>query len=113
VFTFECINCVRVTPAIKRLYHAYSRSDLEIVGVHTPEVPSYQARLAYLAAQKRAANIPWPIAIDNGYRIWNAYGVTAWPTQLLFDRTGRLRRTFVGEGNDDTIALAIRRLVRG
>jgi thiol-disulfide isomerase/thioredoxin len=112
VFTFECVNCVNVTPNLKRLYAAYARTDLEIVAVHTPEVPSYQSRLAYLARESREAGLPWPIAIDNGSAIWNAYGVSAWPTQLLFDRRGRLRTTIVGDGQDDEVAAAAGALVR-
>ena len=111
IFTFECVNCVRVTPNLKTLYSEYSRSVLEIVAVHTPEVPSYQSRIAYLAQQTRAAELPWPIAIDNDYRIWNAYGVSAWPTQFVFDKNGRLRNTIVGDSQDDAIDSAIRKLV--
>ncbi len=111
VFTFECINCVRVTPNLERLYRRYARTDLEIVAVHTPEVPSYQSRLAYLARQRRAAALPWPIAIDNAARIWRAYDVAAWPTQLLFDRRGRLQATIVGDGDDGRVNDAVGRLV--
>lgn len=35
VFTFECINCVRITPNLQHLYRTYGRRDLEIVAVHT------------------------------------------------------------------------------
>lgn len=35
VFTFECINCTNITPALKHLYASYPRSDLAIVAVHT------------------------------------------------------------------------------
>ena len=111
IFTFECVNCVRVTPNLKAIYGEYSRPELEIVAVHTPEVPSYQGRIAYLAQQARAAALPWPIAIDNDYRIWNAYGVSAWPTQLVFDKNGRLRNTIVGDSQDDALDSAIRNLV--
>lgn len=111
IFTFECINCVRITPNLKRLYRRYARTDLEVVAVHTPEVPSYQSKIGYLARETRAAALPWPIAIDNDARIWNAYGVSAWPTQLLFDRTGRLRKTFVGDGQDDAVAAAVAAIV--
>jgi len=65
VFTFECINCVRVTANLQRLFHTCSRRDLEIVGVHTPEVPSYQLRLGYLRAQVNKASSPWPVVVDN------------------------------------------------
>jgi len=112
VFTFECINCVRVTPNLKALYAMYPRSELEIVAVHTPEVPSYQGRIAYLARRTREAALPWPIAIDNDYAIWNAYKVSAWPTQLIFDRTGRLQTTIVGDGRDGDVNDAVRMAVR-
>src|ERR1700733_8796528 len=69
VFTFECINCTNITPALKNLYATYRRSELEIIAVHTPEVPSYQKSLRYLARQRQAAALPWPIAIDNEHRI--------------------------------------------
>ena len=112
VFTFECINCTNITPALKHLYASYSRSDLEIVAVHTPEVPSYQKSLSYLAKQRQALALPWPIAIDNEHRIWDAYGVSAWPTQLLFDRAGQLKYTIVGDSQDQQVATAVRSLVR-
>lgn len=112
IFTFECINCVRVTPNLKRLYATYARADLEIVAVHTPEVPSYQSSPSYVAREARAASLPWPIALDNHYRIWNAYGASAWPTQLLFDRHGRLHATIVGDRRDDEVNAAVESLLR-
>jgi thiol-disulfide isomerase/thioredoxin len=111
VFTFECINCTNITPALKRLYAGYPRSEFEIVAVHTPEVPSYQKRLSYLRRETRAAALPWPIAVDNDHRIWDAYGVSAWPTQLIFDRTGRLRFTIVGDGQDRQVAASVGSLI--
>jgi thiol-disulfide isomerase/thioredoxin len=111
VFTFECINCTNITPALKNLYASYPRSELEIVAVHTPEVPSYQKSLNYLARQRQAAALPWPIAIDNEHRIWDAYGVSAWPTQLVFDRAGELKYTIVGDSQDHQVAAAVRSLI--
>ncbi len=109
VFTFECINCTRVTPNLKALHHAYSPARLEIVAVHTPEVPAYQARASYVASEARRAQLPWPIALDNDYRIWNAYGIDAWPTQLVFDRRGTLVARIVGESQDAALNEAVRR----
>jgi thiol-disulfide isomerase/thioredoxin len=111
VFTFECINCTNITPALKNLYASYPRSELEIVAVHTPEVPSYQKSLRYLARQRQAAALPWPIAIDNEHRIWDAYGVSAWPTQLVFDRAGELKYTIVGDSQDHQVPVAVRSLI--
>ena len=88
-------------------------ADLAIVAVHTPEVPSYQKPHALCRASKRgAAAIPWPIALDNEHRIWDAYGISAWPTQLIFDRSGRLRTTVVGDGVEERVAAAVRASLR-
>jgi thiol-disulfide isomerase/thioredoxin len=112
IFTFECINCTNITANLKRLYAIYPRSDLEIIGVHTPEVPSYQNNIGYLTRETRAAALPWPIAIDSAHRIWDAYDVSAWPTQLVFDRTGRLRATIVGDSQDEHVATVVRAIIR-
>ncbi len=112
IFTFECINCVRVTPNLQRLYRTYARRDLEIVAVHTPEVPSYQGRLGYLRDQIARASIEWPVVVDNDYRIWQGYGVSAWPTQLVFDSGGHLRATIVGDSQDAVLDRTIASLIR-
>jgi thiol-disulfide isomerase/thioredoxin len=111
VFTFECINCVHITPNLKRLYATYPRSALEIIAVHTPEVPSYQSRPGYVAHQAQAAGLPWPIALDNDHRIWDAYGVDAWPTQLIFDKTGRYRATIIGDSLDQHVNAVVGSLI--
>jgi thiol-disulfide isomerase/thioredoxin len=111
VFTFECINCIRITPNLKRLYAMYARSEIEIIAVHTPEVPSYQRSANYVAREAHAAMLPWPIALDNDQRIWDAYGVNAWPTQLVFDRNGHLRATIIGDSQDERVNAAVRSLV--
>jgi thiol-disulfide isomerase/thioredoxin len=111
VFTFECINCTNITPALKQLYASYPRTELEIVAVHTPEVPSYQRSLRYVARERQAAALPWPIAIDNEHRIWDAYEISAWPTQLIFDRAGKLKYTIVGDSQDRQVAAVVRSLV--
>jgi hypothetical protein len=50
-------------------------------------------------------------AIDNDSALWRAYGIEYWPTQLIFDRKGRLRSTVVGEGEDRSVASTIAALL--
>jgi hypothetical protein len=59
----------------------------------------------------RAQGITWPVAIDNSFAIWNAYGVDAWPTQPFFDRTGKLRATIVGDSQDDAVDRIVQKLL--
>lgn len=110
VFTFDCINCKHVVPALRSLYKNTSRRDLEIVGVHAPETPFERNRtnvINNLAAQ----GIVWPVALDNDFRLWHAFDVEYWPTQLVFDRSGKLRATIVGEGQDDQLRAVVARLI--
>src|SRR5579872_5871371 len=109
-YTFNCINCKHTEPNLRTLYQTTARDDLVIVGIHTPET-SYERDRANLIASLKDQGIRWPVAIDNDNAVWDAYGIQAWPTQLVFDRHGRLRLTVVGEGQDDTLDHAILRLI--
>jgi thiol-disulfide isomerase/thioredoxin len=99
VFAFSCINCKHVTPELRKLRTAYTSQDLAIVGVHAPETAEEHVH-ANLTQALHDQKITWPVVYDDNFRIWNAYGVEAWPTQLVFDRHGQLRKTYVGEGYD-------------
>jgi thiol-disulfide isomerase/thioredoxin len=110
VFTFGCINCKHVTPELQKLRAAYPQSDLAIVGVHAPETPEEHVHANVVQALK-AQGVMWPVVFDDRFAIWNAYNVQAWPTQLVFDRHGKLRATYVGEGYDAELARTVGSLV--
>ena len=110
VFTFDCINCKHVTPELRHLRSSYSTRDLAIVGVHAPELPEEHVH-ANVVQALRDQDITWPVVYDDDFRVWNAYGVNAWPTQLVFDRHGKLRATYVGEGNDAQLERTVHELV--
>jgi thiol-disulfide isomerase/thioredoxin len=110
IFTFDCINCKHVVPELRSLRAHYSTKDLLIVGIHTPETPFERAR-ANVVQALAMQGISWPVAIDNDEKLWNAYSIQYWPTQLIFDRHGRLRRTVIGEGQDTEVASTVAALV--
>ena len=110
VFTFGCINCKHVTPELRHLRSAYGAGDLAIVGVHAPETPEEHVH-ANVVRALHDQDITWPVVFDDSFSVWNAYGVDAWPTQLVFDRHGRLRATYVGEGYDQQLERTVRSLV--
>jgi len=110
VFTFACVNCMHVTPELRKLRGEYGSGDLAIVGIHAPETAEEHVH-ANVVRALREQGITWPVLYDDGFRVWNAYGVTAWPTQLVFDRRGRLRATYVGEGYDAALEGTVRALI--
>jgi thiol-disulfide isomerase/thioredoxin len=110
VFTFDCINCKHVTPELQKLRATYDTKDLAIVGVHAPELPEEHVH-ANVVHALRAQDISWPVVYDDNFTVWKAYGVEAWPTQLVFDRHGKLRATYVGEGYDEQLERTVRTLL--
>lgn len=110
VFTFGCINCKHVTPQLQKLRAAIPAADLAIVGVHAPETPE-ERNHANVRRALRDQGIVWPVVFDDDFRIWNALHVEAWPTQLVFDRHGKLRATIVGEGRDAQLERTVRALI--
>ena len=111
VFTIECINCVNVTPNLRALEKTKTSDGLAIVGVHTPET-QYQHARSTVVSNLASLGVTWPVAIDNDYALWNDYHVNAWPTQLIFDRHGRLRKTVVGDSQDAEVNATIDALLK-
>ena len=109
VFTFDCYNCKNVVPNLRAL-NAKRSNDLLIVGIHSPETP-FEKNRDHVIANLRAQGITWPVAIDNSFAIWNAYGIDAWPTQLFFDRSGKLRATIVGDSQAAAVNGIVQKLL--
>jgi thiol-disulfide isomerase/thioredoxin len=110
VFTVDCFNCRNVVPALRELYASDRAKGLEIIGIHSPETPAEKQR-GYVTENLRSQGIRWPVAVDNSFVLWNAYGVDAWPTQLFFDRHGHLRKTIVGDSQDDLVRSTVAALL--
>jgi peroxiredoxin len=111
VFTVDCFNCRNVVPTLRSLYTSDRAKGLQIVGIHAPETPAEKQR-AYVTENLRQQGIVWPVAVDNGFSLWDAYGVNAWPTQLFFDRHGRLRKVIVGDSQDDQVRATVEALLQ-
>ena len=85
-------------------------SDFAIVGIHSPET-QFESNRANVAANLKLLGTAWPVILDNDFKIWRGYGITAWPTQLIFDRKGRLRKTIVGDSQDAEVNQAVQQLL--
>ncbi len=110
VFTFACYNCKNITPNLRKLRAQTSSADLAIVGVHAPET-AYEKDRAHVVSNLKALGISWPVRTDNDFAVWRSYGVEYWPTQLLFDRHGVLRKTVIGDSQDTVVDSTIAELI--
>ena len=103
-WTFECINCRRTVPAMKRLAAEYERAaDVRIIGIHTPELEN-ERDAGNVRRAVESLGLRYPVGRDNDYVAWRAFGNEYWPALYLLDRRGRVRLTHVGELHQGTPA---------
>lgn len=110
VFTVDCYNCQNVVPTLRSLYAKDRQRGLVIIGVHSPETPDERSQ-KYVKQSLARQGITWPVAIDNDFALWHAFGVNVWPTQLFFDRRGVLRKTIQGDSQDDAVRATVAALL--
>jgi thiol-disulfide isomerase/thioredoxin len=110
IWEYTCINWIRTSPYVKAWNRDYANLGLVVIGVHAPEF-EFGKRAEYIDRGIRDHGLTYPIALDNGFLIWQALGNDAWPTKYLFDARGNLVKRWVGEGSYDDIEAEIRRLL--
>jgi thiol-disulfide isomerase/thioredoxin len=109
-WTYTCINCIRTLPDVKAWYARYRDRGLVVVGVHTPEF-GFEKDAGNVAAAIHQNGLRYPVAQDNDYGTWNAYGNQYWPAKYLIDERGAVRYTHFGEGDYGKTEAAIRSLL--
>lgn len=109
-WTYSCVNCLRQIPRLRRWHSLYGDLGLVVVGVHTPEF-EFERCLPNVSRFVRERGIPYPIVLDNGRRLWEAYGNRYWPHEYLLDARGRIRYDHAGEGAYAQSEMAIRELL--
>jgi thiol-disulfide isomerase/thioredoxin len=106
-WTYTCINCVNTLPHVEKLYEKYKDQGLVVVGVHTPEY-AFERETKKVSAAIAEHRLTYPVAQDNQYATWNAYGNQYWPAVYLIDKQGHIVYSHFGEGDYDQIDAAVR-----
>jgi hypothetical protein len=107
---YTCINWIRTSPYVKAWHRDYADRGLVVIGVHAPEF-EFGKRAEHIDRGILDHGLTYPIALDNDFSTWRAFGNNAWPTKYLFDDRGRLVKRWVGEGSYSDIETEIRRLL--
>jgi thiol-disulfide isomerase/thioredoxin len=102
-WTNGCINCIHNYPTYRAWQEKYADKEVTLVGVHTPEF-RWEAPAERVRQKARANGLKFPIVLDTGSRIWEAWGNRYWPSVYLIDRQGRVRYRWEGELHLDTAA---------
>lgn len=108
-WTYGCINCIHIIPDLKRLEHKYP-NQLVVIGVHSAkfenEKDTENIRRIILRYE-----LEHPVYNDADYKVWQSYGVRAWPTQVLIDPAGYVIGAVSGEGNYESIDQVVAKVV--
>ena len=109
-WTFCCINCMHVLPELARLEEKYAK-ELAVVGVHSAkfanERDSENIRQSILRYE-----VHHPVVNDPALTLWQAYGVSSWPTLVLINPKGHVVLMVSGEGHYDLLDRAVGTLVQ-
>jgi len=109
-WTLTCINWLRQEPYVRAWSRAYADDGLLVIGVHTPEFAfEHEPERVRQATRKRT--IDYPVVLDNGYDIWQAFDNHYWPALYFIDADGVIRDEQFGEGRYDESERTIQRLL--
>jgi thiol-disulfide isomerase/thioredoxin len=109
-WTYSCVNCLRTLPFLDRWYETYRDEGLVIVGVHSPEF-AFERVPDNVRDAVADLGVDWPVALDNEFGTWNAWGNRYWPAKYLVDRRGHVRFAHFGEGAYEESEDVIRQLL--
>ena len=110
-WTYSCINCLRSLPYVKAWADKYRSQGLVVVGVHAPEF-AFERDIGNVTKATKSLGITYPVAVDNEYAIWRAFGNRYWPAHYLIDAQGRVRHHHFGEGDYADTERVVQQLLR-
>ncbi|MDX6333339.1 MAG: hypothetical protein QOG05_679, partial [Streptosporangiaceae bacterium] len=108
--TYTCINWLRQLPYLRAWAGKYSGQGLVVIGVHTPEFP-FERDSGNVRRAVQEMKIDYPVATDNNYAVWRAFGNHYWPALYFADTQGRLRHHYFGEGEYGRSEMIIQQLL--
>jgi len=109
-WTYSCINCIRTIPYVRAWAEKYRDQGLVVIGVHAPEF-AFEKRIDNVKRAIRDFEIGYPVAIDNDFAIWRAFGNSYWPAHYFIDAEGRIRHHHFGEGDYEASERVIQELL--
>ena len=110
-WTFCCINCMHILPALRKVEEAFPR-EVVVIGVHSPKFAAEKdgANLAQAIARY---GIVHPVVHDPEFQLWRQYAVRAWPTLVFVGPEGQVLGQTSGEPDPAKLLEVVGQLVRG
>jgi len=109
-WTFSCINWRRTAPYVRAWAAKYKDRGLVVIGVHSPEF-GFERDVDSVRQAVWQIGIDHPIALDNDFAVWRAFGNQYWPALYFIDAQGRIRHHQFGEGDYERSERVIQELL--
>jgi thiol-disulfide isomerase/thioredoxin len=107
-WTFGCINCQHIVPDLKRLEKEFA-DILVVIGIHSAKFTA-EKQSTTIEQAIRKFGIEHPVVNDADFKIWDQYGIKAWPTIVLIDPNGKVIGQHAGESVYDTVRPYLQKL---
>jgi thiol-disulfide isomerase/thioredoxin len=104
-WTFCCINCIHVLPALRRVEERFPE-EVVVIGVHSPKFAAEKDPENVARAVARYG-VVHPVIHDPEFRLWRDYAVRAWPSLVFIDPAGREAGRHSGEADGDLLVQAV------
>jgi thiol-disulfide isomerase/thioredoxin len=101
-WTYCCINCMHMLPALATLEKKYEGKPVVFIGVHSAKFFNEQDKKNIENAVARY-EISHPVVVDRNMSIWRKYDVNGWPTIIIIDPNGTIVYKQSGEGQRESI----------
>lgn len=88
-----CGPCEKTMPALERLHEKHHAAGFEVLSINEDAGENGPAVAARYAVEKQ---LPWPVVHDRGGVAASLYKVEVYPTMLLVDKRGLVRKVEVG-----------------
>src|SRR5512138_3643029 len=87
-WTYSCVNWIRTLPYVGAWDQKYRDQGLVVIGVHAPEF-EFERQSVNVRWGAEHFGVRYPVAVDNDFAIWRAFGNQYWPALYLIDARGR------------------------
>ncbi|MGI5861408.1 MAG: redoxin family protein [Myxococcales bacterium] len=95
-WAYSNIHCLHNLRAIARVEEHLAGQPIAFIGVHTPKFGS-QKRAPMVRAALSRHGVKHPVVMDSEQRLWDDFGVSAWPTFVVIDAEGYVVGQAAGE----------------
>ncbi|MDQ0256367.1 peroxiredoxin [Evansella vedderi] len=100
-----CMFCRDKMMYLKQYYEEYKEKGVQVLAVNLDESEDQILRFI------DRFNVPYPIVVDKGVIVGNAYGVTAVPYTLLIDKEGTVLERSLGPKTEKQVLDSLEKLV--